>query len=63
VGLALVDVVAAFCAAARKLRASVSARGRSIVDRSSAKATAASGRITAITEISVILVGSAKDLR
>ncbi len=34
-----------------------------MLDRSSAKATAASGRITAITEISVIFVGSPNDLR
>src|SRR5687768_126111 len=53
----------AFSAAARKLRASVPAFGRSMVDRSSAKATAASGRMTAITEISVILVGSPNALR
>ena len=38
-------------------------RGHLPSDRSSAKATDASGRITATTEISVTLVGSANDLR
>ncbi len=53
----------AFWAAARKEPVSSAARRRSSCDSSSANATAASGRITATTEISLIRDGSAKDFR
>jgi hypothetical protein len=51
------------CAAARKLPTPSPISCSSTSEISSAKATEASGRITATTEISVIFAGSAKDVR